>query len=128
MRADELSAPAGQTFKFDNPGDTIEGVVAYIGDWNHRTNKFGKEETVTKIGINTGNGELSYIYPAKGSSMASAIADALRTANLPELLEGQTLELRYDDDKDVGKGNPMKVFRAKITPGEKPAVPDEEPF
>jgi len=128
MRADELSAPAGGVFKFVTFGDTIEGPIIYIGGWQHRTNKFGKEETVTKIGVNTGNGEISYIYPAKGSSMASAIADALRDANLGELAEGQTLKLRYDSEKDTGKPQKMKVYRAKIVAGETPVVLDEEPF
>lgn len=127
MRADELSAPAGESFKFTEFGDTLEGVVTYIGPWQHRTNKFGKEETVSKIGVTVG-GDILYIYPAKGSSMASAIADALRSADVSELLEGQTLKLRYDSQKDVNKGNPMKVYRAKITPGEPVRTPDEEPF
>lgn len=130
MRADELAAPTGDSFKFAEVGDTVEGVVVYVGDWQEQTNKFnGNTEQVARIGLDTGNSENTYVWPRKGSAMAQAIAEALRAADLPELTEGQTLKLRYDEDVDTGKPQPMKKFRAKVTPGEPRAVdPADEPF
>jgi hypothetical protein len=131
MRADDFAAPSGDSFKFANVGDTIEGTVTYVGDWQKQTNKFNdREEEVARIGIDTGNGEVQYVWPRKGSAMASAIAEAMREARIGELAEGAVLKLRYDSNKDTGKGNPMKVFRAKVTPGEKPAATaaNQEPF
>lgn len=129
MKANDLGAPAGETFKFDTIGDTLEGTITYVGDWQEQINKFNdRTEQVARIGV-ANNGDASvYIWPRKGSAMAQAIADALRDAKLDELTEGQTLKLRYDSEKDTGKGNPMKVFRAKITQGEAPRKPAEEPF
>lgn len=116
MRADDLAAPSGNSYKFDTVGDTVEGPISYIGEWQTQTNKFnGGTEDVCRIGVDY-NGEPVYIWPRKGSSMAQAIANALRDANLPSLEVGQTLKLQYSENKDTGKPQPMKVFRARVTP------------
>jgi hypothetical protein len=129
MRADELAAPTGDSFKFEAVGDTLEGTITYVGDWQEQVNKFNQRtEQVARIGVDAGGGQPTYIWPRKGSAMAQAIAEALRAAGLTELAEGQQLKLRFDSTKDTGKGQPMKVFRAKITAGEAPVRPPEEPF
>jgi uncharacterized protein YggE len=128
MKADDFAAPSGDSFKFVDVGDTIEGTVTYVGDWQAQTNKFNnREEEVARIGIDTGN-EVQYVWPRKGSAMASAIAEAMREARVQDLAEGVILKLRFDSTKDTGKGQPMKVFRAKVTPGEPAATADLEPF
>ena len=127
MKADDFAAPSGDSFKFAAVGDTIEGTVTYVGDWQEQTNKFNDRiEQVCKIGINTGNGEVQYVWPRKGSAMAQAIAEAMRDAGVGSLDEGAQLKLRFDSTKDTGKGQPMKLFRARITAGEPTAT--EEPF
>lgn len=129
MKANELAAPAGDSYKFAEIGDTLEGVITYVGDWQTQTNKFNnREEQVAKIGVDTGGGQPTYIWPRKGSAMAQAIAEALREAGLGELTEGQTLKLRFDSTKDTGKGQPLKLFRARIAAGTTPAKPPVEPF
>jgi hypothetical protein len=116
MKADELAAPSGNSFKFAEVGDTVEGVIVYVGEWQTQVNKFnGNTEEVTRIGVDTGDGETIYVWPRRGSSMASAMAQALRDAGLSELTEGQKLKLRFDSTKDTGKPMPLKMFRAKIT-------------
>lgn len=125
MRVEELASPPGETFKFEKVGDTIEGTVIYVGTWQEYQTKFG-QKTSLKLGIDTGNGEIRYIWPGKGSNMAQKIAEALRNAGIAELVEGQTLKLRYASDQDIGKGDPMKVFQAKVTAA--PPGSDEEPF
>jgi hypothetical protein len=129
MRADELAAPTGDTFKFNEIGDTVEGVVTYVGDWQEQTNKFNdRKEQVARIGVDV-DGEMLYVWLRKGSAMAQAIAEALRAAGETELAEGQTIKLRFDSTKDTGKGQPMKVFRAKVTAGDPAAAASElEPF
>jgi hypothetical protein len=117
MRADDFAAPAGNSFKFENVGDVIEGTVTYVGDFQEQVNKFnGNKDMVARIGVDTGNGDVQYVYPRKGSAMAAAIAQALRDAKVDELEPGQTLKLGYTDNKDTGKPQPMKVFAARITP------------
>jgi hypothetical protein len=125
MRADDLSAPSGTSFKFETVGDTLEGVVSYVGTWEQRTNKFtGLEEEVMRVGVDTGNGEVVYVWPTKGKAMAKALGDAVREAKLPELVPGQQLKLQYSEDVDTGKPSPMKQYKARLTAG----VPDEPPF
>lgn len=117
MRADELAAPSGSSFKFENIGDTVEGVIAYVGDWQERINKFnGKTEQVMRLGIDSGDGEPTYVWPVKGSAMAQAIAEAMRDAKVDDLLEGQKIKLRFDSEKDTGKPQKLKLFKARITP------------
>lgn len=117
MRADELAAPSGASFKFAEIGDTVEGVIVYVGDWQTQTNKFnGNVEQVCKIGVDAGGDEPTYIWPRKGSPMAQAIANALRDAGIGELAEGQGLKLRYSENVDTGKPQPMKKYLARVTP------------
>lgn len=128
MNVNELAAPQGESFKFTEIGDTVEGVIVYVGDWTEQINKSnGKPETVAKIGLEVA-GEITYVWPRKGSAMAQAIAEALREANLGELSEGQTLKLRFDSTKDTGKPQPLKLFRARVTEGEPQPKPDSDPF
>jgi hypothetical protein len=118
MRADELSAPSGTSFKFDNVGDTLAGTVAYVGDWDARTNKFtGVDEEVMRLGVDTGNGEVVYVWPTKGKAMAKALGDAVRAAGLPELVAGQKLTLTFSENVDTGKPSPMKAYTATLAAG-----------
>lgn len=117
MTADDFAAPSGTSFKFETLGDTISGVVSYVGPFTERTNKFnGREEQVARIGIDV-DGETLYIWPVKGSSMAQAIAEALRESGGGTLAAGDELAVGYAEDVDTGKPQPMKKFRAKHTPG-----------
>jgi hypothetical protein len=116
MTADDFAAPSGTSFKFETVGDTITGVVTYVGPFQERTNKFnGREEHVAHIGIDV-DGETLYIWPVKGSSMAQAIAEALRESGAGTLNPGDELAVRYAENIDTGKPQPMKKFRAKHTP------------
>lgn len=127
MTPDDFAAPQGDTFKFDTIGATIEGTVTYVGDWQTQENKFtGRDEEVCRIAIDV-NGDNMLIWPRKGSAMATAIGEAMRNARVQDL-KGNVLKLAHHDTKDTGKGNPLKLFRAKVTPGTATAPVDEEPF
>lgn len=137
MTPDEMAPPSGSSVKFSEIGDTVEGSVVYIGDWDERVNKFNnKTEQVCRIGIDVGDGEPRYIWPTKGSGMAQAIANAMRDAQVSQLEVGQTLKLRFDEAIDTGKGNPFKKFLARVTPAtaeqkaqqEAVKAAQEEPF
>lgn len=125
---DDIAAPAGDSFKFEKLGDTIEGEIVFVGDFEERVNKFtNKNEKVARIGIDTGNGEIMYIWPVQGSPMGRALADALRQAGVTELDTGQHIKLAHHETKDTGKPQPLKLYRARITAAA-PAitVPDDE--
>lgn len=127
LSPNELAGPSGESFKFEQVGDAIEGTIVYVGAPYERLNKFNNNlERVIRVGIDTGNGEVLYIWPVVGSQMAQAIAEAARKAQT-NLTEGHRIKVGYTSDKDTGKGNPMKVFQARVTPGVT-AVDEEEPF
>jgi hypothetical protein len=118
MKADDFAAPSGTSAKFEKVGDTVSGVITYVGDFQPRINKFnGREEEVGRIGIDTGDDEPVYVYPVKGSAMARAIADAMRSAGIVELNVGDTLKVKYSEDVDTGKPQPMKRYVAKVEAG-----------
>ena len=126
--ADSFAAPTGNSFKFEAIGDTVEGTIVYAGDFEERENSFtGKPESVARIGIDTGNGEIAYVYPVRGKSMAQAIAEATRKADLREVEVGQRIKLGYTSNKDTGKPQPMKVFSCRLEPGSPADVNDGNP-
>jgi hypothetical protein len=130
MHVDELSAPSGQAFKFAQIGDKVQGTVTYIGQWDTHTNNFGDQETSLKIVLDTGNGEMAAIYPKKGSTQAQAIAEAIKEAGQSRLEVGATLGVKFSGEKDTGKGNPLKLFKAQYeAPKAGASFEDEnEPF
>jgi len=112
INVDELSGPAGDSFKFNTVGDTVKGVVTFIGEWNDRVNTFGKKETSMKVVLETEDGPRS-IYPNKGGTLAQAIGDAIRAAGAATFEKGAMLGVQFSEAKDVGKGNPLKMYRAQ---------------
>lgn len=61
-----------------------------------------------------------------------AVAEALKEAGTNELLVGGQIKLRHEEDRDTGKGNPEKIYRAKYTPPpagmSMESDTDEDPF
>lgn len=129
ISANDLSAPTGESVKFDTVGDTVEGVIVYAGEFQSRVNTFnGRDEDVARIGIEVDGGEIRYVWPVRGRSMAQAIAEAARKAGLASIDVGQRIKLGYTSNKDTGKPQPMKVFSCRLEPGSPADLSDEEPF
>jgi hypothetical protein len=129
ISANDLSAPTGESFKFTNIGDTVEGVIVYAGDFQKQTSDYGKEREVARIGIDVGGGEIRYVWPERGKSMAQALSEAARKSTNGIVDVGQRIKLGYTSNKDTGKPQPMKVFSCRLEPGSPAdALDDEEPF
>jgi hypothetical protein len=123
LNINDIAPPSGESFKFENIGDTIKGVLTYVPDApTERINKFnGRSEQVVKLIIDTGDGDPRAIYPVQGSTMARAIGDAVRAAGATSLETGGTLAVRFSETKDTGKPQPLKMYAAKYEPP-KPAA------
>jgi len=109
-----ISAPAGDAFKFESINDKIKGVITHA-EMKDQVNKFtNKDETVLVITIETEDGESAKVYPrtAPGSQMARVISDAVVAAGQTSLEVGGTLAVQWTGEEDIGKGNPMKVYAA----------------
>jgi len=115
MDITELASPSADSFKFTAVGDTVKGNITYVSPaWVDTTNKFtNKPEQYLKIVIDTGDGERA-IYPNKGSQMAQAIGEAAIKAGAKKLEPGMVIAVRYSEDRDTGKPQPMKVYVAQI--------------
>ncbi len=114
---DENAGSQYPAFKFDAIGATAKGRITRVV---HRDmpNKFngGVDPTlIVELEDEAGNGVTVY---AKRGFMLSAIADAVRraTGGTSEMEVGATLAVRYDEDRDTGKPQPAKVFKAQYQP------------
>lgn len=117
------------SFKFETIGDTVRGVVTYLGSWEERENRFtGQLETILKIGITPDGGEQVAIWPRRGSAMMRAIADAVVSSGATSLEEGGTLAVKFSETKDTGKGQPAKLFVAKYEPPKASGVKSSDLF
>lgn len=113
LSANDLSAPAGTSVKFNDLGDKVSGVVTYVGPFEERVNPNNNNlETQAKVVLED-NGEALALYVVKGKPIAQAIADALRASGANSLEVGGTLTVQHHDLKDTGKPNKLKLFRAK---------------
>lgn len=52
----------------------------------------------------------------KRGLMAAAVSQAVRAAGAKTLAEGGTFGIAFVEEKDTGKGNPAKVYRASYEP------------
>jgi hypothetical protein len=119
MRRDALGGGGGNNATWPTIGTTYEGVIVEDGDWRDMTNQFsGLVEKKAVMNIRIDDGTQVAIWYAYNRGIAQAIAAALDEAGLEATAVGQRLKLQYVGDQAVGKGNPMKMYRAKITPGD----------
>lgn len=124
MRRDALASSGGKAATWPTIGTTYEGVIIEDGDWQDMTNQFsGLVEKKAVMTIQQDDGTDVPIFYPYNRGIAQAIQAALDEAGLEETQVGQRLKLQYVGDQAMGKGNPMKMFRARITPGVAPAQP-----
>lgn len=107
-------AEIGATHEFEIttlPRLTSDGRI----DWVKRTNNFGKEEEVARIGGRTESGDEVVLGLKRGGAELEALIVACREAG-KDLAVGGRIKIAHHATKDVGKGNPMKLFKARYTP------------
>lgn len=121
INIDDLTRVSGDTFKFEKIGDTLTGTITQVSDPFDRTSKFNdRQETVYPIGITGTDGAQRIIWPTRRDTgptpLLQAIVDAVIKAGAKSYAVGGKLAVRYSEDRDIGKGNPMKVYTAKYEP------------
>lgn len=70
------------------------------------------------------------VYVPKFTNIYAALGKAVKTAGATDVLVGGNFGIVVEDLQDTGKGNPLKVFRAKYEPPAKSAAVDtgEDPL
>lgn len=129
MNINDMAPPSGESFRFEQIGDTVRGVLVYVPSAPEtRTNKFtGREEGVVKLVLVTDDGDRA-IYPVVGTAMARAIGEAVRAAGAATLEVGGTLAVKFSEELDTGKPSKMKIFAAKYEPAKVTAAIDVDLF
>jgi hypothetical protein len=118
----ELARATGDTFKFENVGDTLAGTITQVMEPFDRVNMFNeKPEKVYAIGITPDGGtEQQIIWPVRTergpSALLEAIVSAVIASGSKSYAVGGRLAVAHHELKDVGKPQKMKLYKAKYTP------------
>ena len=127
---DTIAGPDGDSFKFNEPGDTAIGEVVHIEELERESQFTGNTEKVLRIALETDSGDTIILWPVMNTDvngngyatrMAKAISAAGRAAGARTLEVGGTLAVKYERDQPSDKGNPAKVYVAEYHP---PAAAD----
>lgn len=135
-----LAESQGDTYpsmKFQHLKDYVKGTIIETRlDTRESTFKPGTEETTLLISVEVIQGrgvvgvkvdegraheqpieehERVTIWVKRGL-MAAAVSQAVKEAGARKPTEGGTLTLAFVEERDTGKGNPAKVYKASYTP------------
>lgn len=105
-------------FKFSSIGDTLKGVIVErprVLD----VDKMGSPGVKIRkmvVAIRDDAGDTWALWVEARKPMATAIKEACDKSQVAGLAEGGTLAVRFTEEKDTGKGNPLKMFSAAYQP------------
>lgn len=105
-------------FKFSAIGDTLKGKIVERPRVL-QVDKMGAPGTkVTKmvVAVTDDAGATWALWVEARKPMAQAIKEACDKAEVKGLAEGGTIAIRFTEEKDTGKGNPLKIFSAAYQP------------
>lgn len=113
---DEAAGGTGHDpIKFSTIGQTIAGIIMDEPRVVKRPNlNDGSPEKQMPINLDV-DGTPRTLWVRAGQ-LAGAIKDAYEAAGCDGLAKGGKLGVKYVEDQDTGKPNPMKVFAAKYEP------------
>ena len=116
--------PASFSWKGSVAGQTwVGGTITHVGDPIITDDAFkpGVQQEVFAIVL----GDEYTLWVTSKKDIArnprpdrkyQAIAKAIQEAGAEELLEGAELKILHSEDRDTGKGNAEKIYRATYTP------------
>ncbi len=105
-------------FKFSTIGDTLKGVIVErprVLD----VDKMGSPGTKIRkmvVAVRDDGGATWALWVEARKPMAAAIKEACEKVSVRGLAEGGTLAVRFTEEKDTGKGNPLKIYSAAYQP------------
>ena len=119
--------PDSFSWKESEAGKTwVGGTIAHIGEPFERDDQYKADVTqeVFPIILDGDTDSFTLWVTSKKDIVRNprpdrkyqAIAEAIAVAGAEELLEGATLNIKHESNKDTGKGNPEKLYKATYTP------------
>ena len=94
---------------FETKGSGVAGTI--VGTPKVVETQYGKRMIVDLD--NSGGGATVWI---KDGTMGQAVSKAVSDAGEKTLAEGGKLAIVFTEEKDTGKGNPLKLYEAKYDP------------
>ena len=98
-------------FKFNDPGDTIDGDIIDTALIEDQYNVGGKPVLVLTIASNDGERKLF----VRGQ-MSRAVGEAVKSAGADDISEGATVRVTFTGTKDLNGGHTMKLYEAEYVP------------
>jgi hypothetical protein len=115
-------------FKWGEIGTVLAGTIIeqprVITRPNLNTNE---PEDNLVIPVRTAEGHEFSLWVRRGF-LAQAIADAVKESESDGLAEGGTLQVKHTENRDTGRPQPARVFKAKYTPPAPSAVNPDDIF
>lgn len=115
-------------FKWGEIGTVLSGTIIEQPKVITRPNlNDGKPEDNLVIAIRTAEGHEFSLWARKGF-LAQALADAVKEAGASGLAEGGKLHVKHTENRDTGRPQPARVFKAKYEPPAPTAVNPDDIF
>jgi len=112
---DESNKVAFEYAKFENVGDTVQGV--YVGKFNQFSDKYGPQ-TFENYVLVTDDGK-KMVVRGRALDKSKGVKVIFGMEKIPL---GSYIGFIYDRDYDTGKGNPAKIIEPRYAGEKKPDV------
>lgn len=124
----QSSGSAHAAFKWGDVGTVLSGTIFETPKVISRPNiNTGQPEDQLVIPVRTAEGHEFSLWVRRGF-LAQAIADAVKESGSSGLAEGGTLIVKHTENRDTGRPQPARVFKAKYTPPTPSAVNPDDIF
>ena len=118
--------PEGESFAFEEIGDTVTGKVVHFGTFTS-DNKFkpGQRDEILVISLEQADGSVLKVWPviktdmegdAYADRMAKAIVAAIKAADKKALEVGATLAVKYSEAIPTKFPKPARGYQAEYRP------------
>lgn len=131
---DQSSGSRYPAYKWSTVGTVLTGEIIEAPKVVNRPNlNTGEPEDNLIIPVRTSEGHEFSLWIRRGF-LAQAISDAVKDAKADGLAEGGKLSVKHTEDRDTGRPQKARVFKAKYEPPAKPAINpadifgEDEPF
>ena len=111
VKIDEFYTEQPEAFRFDNPGDTIDGDIVETQLIDDQYNVGGKPVLVLTIATNDGDRKLF----VRGQ-MSRAVGEAVKSAGANGIDEGSTVRVTFTGTRELNGGRTMKLYEAEYVP------------
>lgn len=110
---EDLGSPAGDSLSYKGKpvGTTYKGKIVHLDEWSGETD--GRERSCIIISLEQEGGEVGKLWIDQGKQIMTALRDAVASSGATKLELGAMLAVEYAEEREVGKPQPQKIYRAQ---------------